>query len=431
MYSRSRYLHTFNLAHARPSASRIDLRSDHSKQLSDLADRRHFFSVVSKHSLPFVAWLTTITKYTPSTMERSNEDASEPRGRRQPHRFVFHTSLCGMFQNARSSKTDACALAFCGIWLWERNRFLLTGEKPKPWQERHVEICMLLLLIAILVTWAVDPDNSIVLGILAILIVCGFLWRLFEFQFTRTVFRQQLAIEEYRRRERDKDDDAFLLVGPDSAPLAHPQSNPGLMQFLNNHQREIYGDGVHAMCGCAGSERNPLRDEDGEGHARDFCAGLWSLLATMCCGWLCSCYCQLCGMCGIAQEHRYLTQVLPPKKAADLWQRDYITLQPWKDYYGAILRLRLSGQMMFISHLKALSTLSKRLLASAVIFLVLAALIVALPVQFPRWQILVVSKSEHDVLYVSSCRISNSSDMTLLSFLLSFISCMGPFCSLW
>jgi hypothetical protein len=261
-----------------------------------------------------------------------------------------------------------------------------------------MEICMLLLFCTILLVWALDPSDGIVLSVLVILLVSGFLWRLFEFQYTRTVFRQQLAIEEFRRREQET---KHLMVGRDlPSVVVDPQSNPGLMQFLSKHKREIYYDGVHAICGCASAQKNPLRDDGSgytEGNGGDFCWGLWSLLANMCCGWLCNCYCQLCGICGIAQEHRYLTHVLP-QRDHDLWQRDYLTMQPWNEYYPAILRLRLSGQMRFLPHLQALSILSHRLVIGAVLFLTLATLIVALPVHFPRWQILVVSISSRSHL---------------------------------
>ena len=123
-----------------------------------------------------------------------------------------------------------------------------------------------------------------------------------------------------------------------------------------------------------------------------FCLGAWRFLANLCCGLLCGCNLQLLGMCAIAQEQRYLKEVLPSStERPDLWQRDYITMQPWSEYYPAILRLRLSYQSNFCSHLKAMSTLSRRILTTAVTFVVFISLMVLLPVRFPRWQILIVS----------------------------------------
>jgi hypothetical protein len=363
--------------------------------------------------------------------------------------MLFHSSLCDMFHTATSrdrrkqqqqqqqhTKTDACALAFCGIWLWERNRFLLTGETPKRWVDRPLETSMVVLLITTAVVWSLDPHNVFV-SISLLLVGCCFLWKIFEFQYTRSVFRQQLAIEEFHRRRRRRrkqqqqrklDDldttqqqqqqqqDNTMEGTATAGALEHsiyystsdsrvrPQDDPELLQFLSDHQREVYGDGSHAFCGCANARLGPLEsynddddeeDDDnnnGENNAReDFCFRLWALISNLCCGWLCHCYCQLCGMCAIAQEHRYLSEVLPDDPS--LCQRDYITLQPWKEYVPAILRLRISGQMQFFQHLKAMSILSNRLALAAAIFLVVVTLVITLlPVQFPRWQILVVRK---------------------------------------
>jgi len=83
-----------------------------------------------------------------------------------------------------------------------------------------------------------------------------------------------------------------------------------------------------------------------------------------------------------------LREMLPTDP--EMWQRDYLTQQPWKEYYPDIVRLRLSSQTKFYRHLRALSTLSNRLLVSAVLFLLLVTIFIFLPVHFPRWQILVL-----------------------------------------
>jgi hypothetical protein len=305
------------------------------------------------------------------------------------------------------SKTDACALAFGGIWLWERNRFLLTGEKPKRWMERPFETGIVVLLIGTAVVWSLSPHH-VSLSLSLVVVLCFFFWKILEFQHTRKVFRQKLAIEEYRRenRRRKRGIVNYLeeleeegngggtdLTATIDEAFADPKNDPDLMNFLTEHQREVYGDGSHALCGCASAPFNPLDEEDDEtDHRGDFCSQLWAFLANICCGWMCQCYCQLCGMCAIAQEHRYLADILPTDPI--LWQLDYVTLQSWKDYYPDILRLRMSGQMKFLPHLRAMSTLSNRLVIAAAIFLVLVTLIIVLPVHFPRWQILVVRSNE-------------------------------------
>ncbi|OEU05896.1 hypothetical protein FRACYDRAFT_257625 [Fragilariopsis cylindrus CCMP1102] len=235
-------------------------------------------------------------------------------------------------------------------------------------------------------------------------------------------FRMQLAIAEYRRRcrSRDKNKNNDKDDGDRSLPSSSDtDTDAELAVFLDQHRREIYGDGAHDIFGCArsntglcchryrserligrsavdvdtnddGNNNDDEEDEEEENQV-GFCLGAWRFLAKLCCGLLCGCNLQLFGMCAIAQEQRYLKEVLPSStERPDLWQRDYITMQPWSEYYPAILRLRLSYQSNFCSHLKAMSTLSRRILTTAVTFVVFISLMVLLPVRFPRWQILIL-----------------------------------------
>jgi hypothetical protein len=361
--------------------------------------------------------------------------------------------LCGMFEDSKNSKTDACAIFCCGIFLWQRNRDLLTRYEQEQdvvhstffssleetqqqssssslslssvllstATKRSVEIGFVLLLVMTGVVWSIDPQNkfTFILSCAAWVLVLCFVWKLFEYQQKRKKFRKQLAIAEYRRRCRDKNknnDDKDDGDRSSSLSSSDADTDAELAVFLDQHRREIYGDGAHDVFGCARSntglcchrdrsERSVGRsavdvDVDVDVDANDdeeesqvgFCLGAWRFLANLCCGLLCGCNLQLFGMCAIAQEQRYLKEVLPSSTARpDLWQRDYITMQPWSEYYPAILRLRLSYQSNFFSHLKALSILSRRILITAVTFVVFISLMVLLPVRFPKYQILIVS----------------------------------------
>lgn len=363
--------------------------------------------------------------------------------------------LCGMFENSKNSKTDACAIFCCGIFLWQRNRDLLTRyqqqeqdgvhstllssleETEQPASpsslssvllstaiKRSVEISFVLLLVMTGVVWSIDPQNkfTFILSCAGWVLVLSFVWKVFEYQQKRKKFRMQLAIAEYRRRcrSRDKNKNNDKDDGDRSLPSSS-DTDAELAVFLDQHRREIYGDGAHDIFGCArsntglcchryrserlvgrsavdvdtnddGNNNDDEEDEEEEESQVGFCLGAWRFLAKLCCGLLCGCNLQLFGMCAIAQEQRYLKEVLPSStERPDLWQRDYITMQPWSEYYPAILRLRLSYQSNFCSHLKAMSTLSRRILTTAVTFVVFISLMVLLPVRFPRWQILIVS----------------------------------------
>jgi hypothetical protein len=446
-----------------------------------------------------------ITPTTPTERRRH-------RRRHQNNQHVFWSSLCGMFEggsssSSSSSKTDSCSLAFCGIWLWERNRYLLTGETPKSWYDRPVEVLIMILLCITTIIWSIDPTN-VFISLSFIIIAGAILWKLFEFQYERTVFRQQLAIEVYHRQRQcrnesflddaddgdgDGDDNGATTTTKrhqqqvlfDSSNSSEGNSNsnstsnrnnnyrnngnssgsnlqddPGLMSFLARHQIEIYGDGAHAVFGCANVSRNGLEshhyhpnnvncgddtedDDDDNNDAYvdiirnnnndgDFCYCLWRYISNLCCGVLFSCYIQCFGICAIAQEHRHLkhhllwtttTSTIQPVVAESMssdhrrhhhhqlqrghqeqhftnerWYVDYITFEPWSQYYPSIVRLRVSNTSRLIPHLRAISVLSTRLLKSVFIFLmVTSSVVVLLPVHFPKWQLLIVSFNLNDI----------------------------------
>lgn len=93
-------------------------------------------------------------------------------------------------------------------------------------------------------------------------------------------------------------------------------------------------------------------------------------------------------MCAVAQEHRHLVRVLPD--SPELWQRDYITMQSWSDYFPRILQLRNTKKRSFLAHLKALSLLSLRLVQAIGLFLVFAIVITLLPVNYQKLQLAVM-----------------------------------------
>lgn len=289
---------------------------------------------------------------------------------------IFSSSLCGMFEGGPQSKTDACALACCGVWLWERNQYMLEQKTPKPWRQRPIEVGIFLLIISVAIAWTIDPE-SIYLQVAVILIISGILWRMLEFQHTRAFFRIKLAIDKYTR---DHSGEQNLNL-----------QDPGLHMFLAQNRKDIHG--VHALCGCSRVDHIPLEEED---ETRDFCRRLWRFLASLCCGACCMCWCQWCGICATAQEHRHLRKVLPDTQLPYLLQRDYITMQPWGEYFKEIVQLRDRREMRFIPHVKALSLLSSRLLKAFALFLLAATLVTALPVHYSRWQLLVVSMLPYD-----------------------------------
>ena len=283
-------------------------------------------------------------------VEASTPLQQHRRPMRRAYRGIFSSSLCGMFETPAQSRTDACALACCGIWLWERNQYLLSGTKPKSWRERRFEQAILVIGIVLLVVYIQIP-SPVTLRCLVFVTIAGGVWKLLQFQQARNNFRIALAKDQYAREQ-------YARENPNEHDVDHHQLLGGRIRFLDEHQQEIQRS--HPICGCSKMDL-ALTDEeiDEAPPPSDFCSLLWQCLASTFCGTCCVCWFQFCGMCAIAQEHRHLRRILP--NTPDLWQRDYITFQPWSEYFPSIQQLRESAQGSFPAHAEALSQLSLRL----------------------------------------------------------------------
>eukprot|EP00980_Cylindrotheca_fusiformis_P004252 scaffold918_cov126-Cylindrotheca_fusiformis.AAC.31 len=310
-----------------------------------------------------------------TTSATTNDDSPKSFRKKREYRGIFSSSICDMFSSPKNSKTDACALACCGVWLWERNKFLLHGEYPKSWKQRPIETLVVCLLVACAVIWMIAPDSIVLRFCFIAAIVLG-IWRRLEFKYSRSKFRTEMAVEEYKRQQ--------ILWSNNSEP-GGGNENSGLQLYLNRNWDEIHRR-RHQNCTCVRNDTFAVDEEEEDN--RDFCQCLWQCLSNLCCNTCCSCWCLWYGMCAIAQEHRHLAQVLPDSPA--LWQRDYITMQPWSEYFPNILQLRNSKNMRFWDHVKALSTLSRRLIGAFGLFFVFAIVVTSLPVTYDRWQLAVM-----------------------------------------
>jgi len=324
---------------------------------------------------------------------------------KREYRGIFSSSICDMFSSPARSKTDACALACCGIWLWERNQFLLQGKHPKKWTQRPLETALFCLLIATLVLASIDLQSE-ALKICVLVMVAMGIWRLLEFEYSKSSFRKEMAKEEFRRQNLLINNSDLRLTEEPAQGTAKGRLSPtsnekddyeqqesqGLERFLSLHWNEI--NRRHNLLNCVRNDTSVVGEEDEEEDEfdvddvdqRDFCQRLWHFFANLCCNTCCMCWCIWCGMCAIAQEHRHLAKVLPTTPS--LWQRDYITMQPWSDYFPSILALRNTENTSFWDHCKALSQLSSRLVKACGLFLLFAILLTAfLPVQYEKWQL--------------------------------------------
>lgn len=80
--------------------------------------------------------------------------ASTPR-RRKTYRGGFHTSICDIFRDPHS-RTDCCAVACCGVLASDRNRYLLSGERPPLWRRVLLYFVIPILFIGAIGYFSVD-----------------------------------------------------------------------------------------------------------------------------------------------------------------------------------------------------------------------------------------------------------------------------------
>lgn len=116
--------------------------------------------------------------------------------------------------------------------------------------------------------------------------------------------------------------------------------------YLKLHRYETLS--ATSICGCVATETVDIA-------RRDLCTCLWNAAAALCCGALCRCWCQCCGMCAIAQQDRELRRIHPQRI-------DYITFEPFDHYTGKLQELRLSRETSVWKHVAGMSELSHKLL---------------------------------------------------------------------
>jgi RsiW-degrading membrane proteinase PrsW (M82 family) len=112
----------------------------------------------------------------------------------------------------------------------------------------------------------------------------------------------------------------------------------------------------------------------------DLCTCMWRAFSNFCCGSLCGCWLQLCGMCAIGQEDREIERLLLHESSSSendksIFQIDYISFQKFSEYYPLILNLRQAQETAFQVHMKALSTLSKQIIYNFMAYLAMTGIV--------------------------------------------------------
>eukprot|EP00536_Pseudo-nitzschia_multiseries_P002246 jgi/Psemu1/283589/fgenesh1_pg.30_\ len=245
----------------------------------------------------------------------------------------WSTSMGDLMDDPRR-KSNCCALTCCGVFLYDRTRYLVTGNRPN-WRLRRIIYVFVPLALLLAIFFAgifhIDEgvDDSDAVAQVVVLLQIAFV-----------VYLVFLCI--YNGRE-------------------HGDLRQAVHQKLRESKRGEGGDDD---------------DDTGEPSPDDFVM----LRKPVGC---CSCYPvdvvvvegNCCGMCATGQEDRELELVLQKEGNAEALHIDYITFQPYSDYYPKIQELQSSGGgSSFRNHFSALSELSQKILryAAYVIALVCA-----------------------------------------------------------
>ena len=208
----------------------------------------------------------------------------------------FSTSICDMFRN----KSDCCALACCGILSHDRTRYLLTGEYPPSWRTRLFFHLILPLLIFITAGYCAvfiknqNVNEAVSTGL--ILLLLGYILSgCISARQNRLHLREEILIKAGRRNEHS----------------------------------QLYAEHAHGFCfGCypTNGPWDQWDDDHNESstlESEDMCRKLWKFFAKIFCGLCAGCFCQVCGICALAQESREVEMLVEPKET---WI-DYVSFE--------------------------------------------------------------------------------------------------------
>lgn len=119
--------------------------------------------------------------------------------------------------------------------------------------------------------------------------------------------------------------------------------------------------------GVAPLANNGTNQEEIDG---DFCTRLWSCLSNTFWASCCACWCQCCSICAVWQEEMEVNRLTGNENHTF----DYVTFQPYSEYYPAIQSLKENQTKSMLKHMSTLSELSVKLLKSLAFVLVVLLL---------------------------------------------------------
>lgn len=261
----------------------------------------------------------------------NNENAST-----HPHRG-FATSIHDMFQSHETERIDCCAMTCCGMMQSDRDRYFLQGVAPPSLLRRlwlHIVFPCFLFSIAGYAAMNI-PDNRInnlfttgtlLLMIYYLVLQCS-KGRAKRIEIRKDLLWTKAQVLDQRRQN-------LSVILEQERPDDHSEEQE---YYLGQRRRDFYA--AHpCLCHCYVEDRlaqRDISDADESGQA-SMCTRIWEWFCAPCCGM----HLQLCGVCALAQEGREVETALLPSSYLRV---DYITMQPYADYYPAIYEARHQG----------------------------------------------------------------------------------------
>jgi len=319
-----------------------------------------------------IATVVSMPEEPSSVAERRQHATSSAHLRK--YRGGFTSSICAIFRDP-DRRTDCCAVACCGVLSSDRSRYLLTGERPPPlWNRVLMYLVIPALFIVAMNYFAVDvtvDDGSgsgegqtvrtapreFVWSFIAYIITI-FVYGCVKNQRTRKEIMMKLYLEGSRERGEEVD----------------PQQ---LESLVSRHNLDTLR--AHCCCSCDYMRDDVLYDETSMIHRdgleedeeleKDFCTSLWDCLSNTFWG-CCGCWCQCCGFCALAQEEREVNRLTGNEQQ----KIDYLTFQPYSEYYPSIQNLIEHQDKGTWKHLSSISDLSSKLLKNVAAVLVVLLL---------------------------------------------------------
>ena len=307
------------------------------------------------------------------------EISSSPTPARRIFRGGFTSSICQIFRDP-NRRNDCCAIACCGVLSSDRNRYLLLGELPPPlWKRLLMYLVIPALFIASMSYFAVevtlpgngnsyggndqaDDDEGTTIPVAPLPLKLAF--------YAYLVFLLMWGRTEKRRTRRA----LMMKLYRERAAARGEEVEPNQMaRYINQHQLDVIR--AHSSYSCCFAHDLQLEDNGDLDDIveADSCSRFWDCLSKTFWRACCGMWCQCCSVCAIAQEEREIERLTGNTEQ----KMDYITFEPFAEYFPAIQHLNENQIQSFTQHAKAISKLSVKLLknlAAVLAVLVLFAL---------------------------------------------------------